>query len=130
MIADTLEGGGRAKSNALMKTVALRANKPQSKSRFKLDDIADTHRYILKFFMFRSLLLLFLTCSILYCSAIKIPPKNPNEPVFEIAVIVDPVSRGAQKVGPIVSVLREVLNSEIKIYLNCQERLSDMPLKR
>lgn len=42
----------------------------------------------------------------------------------------DPVSRGAQKVGPIVNVLRQVLNTEIKIYLNCQERISDMPLKR
>lgn len=63
-------------------------------------------------------------------SVIKLPPKNLEEPVFEIAVIVDPVSRGAQKVGPIISVLRQVLNAEVKVYLNCPERISDMPLKR
>lgn len=63
-------------------------------------------------------------------SVIKIPPKTLDEPVFEIHVIVDPVSRGAQKVAPIVNVLRQVLNAELKIYLNCQERISDMPLKR
>lgn len=63
-------------------------------------------------------------------SVIKIPPRTFDEPVFEIHAIVDPVSRGAQKVAPIVNVLRQVLNAEIKIYLNCQERISDMPLKR
>ena len=44
------------------------------------------------------------------CSVIKIPPRTLDEPVFDIHVIVDPVSRGAQKVGPIVNVLRQVLN--------------------
>lgn len=63
-------------------------------------------------------------------SVVKLPASSPDEPVLEITVIVDPVSRGAQKVGPIISVLRQVLNTEIKIFLNCEERLSDMPLKR
>jgi UDP-glucose:glycoprotein glucosyltransferase len=53
-----------------------------------------------------------------------------SEPAFDIATIVDPVSRGAQKVGPILSVLQEVLNCHIKVYLNCVEKNSDMPLKR
>ena len=40
-LAETLDG---CKSNVFMKAVALRANKPNSKTRFKLNDIADTHR--------------------------------------------------------------------------------------
>jgi len=63
-------------------------------------------------------------------SVVKLPPHNVSEPAFDIAVIVDPVSRGAQKVGPILSVLQEVLNCHIKVYLNCVEKNSDMPLKR
>lgn len=93
------------KSNIFMKAVALFANRPQSKSRFQLTGISDNF------------------------SVVKLPASSPDEPVLEITVIVDPVSRGAQKVGPIISVLRQVLNTEIKIFLNCEERLSDMPLK-
>ncbi|RZF38933.1 hypothetical protein LSTR_LSTR015704 [Laodelphax striatellus] len=50
-------------------------------------------------------------------------------PAFDITVIVDPVSRGAQKIGPILSVLRQVVNCDIRIFLNCVEKNSDMPLK-
>jgi UDP-glucose:glycoprotein glucosyltransferase len=65
-----------------------------------------------------------------YFSVVKLHPHNMSEPAFDIAAIVDPVSRGAQKVGPILSVLQEVLNCHIKVYLNCMEKNSDMPLKR
>ena len=68
---------------------------------------------------------------------IKILPQRRDRVILklplvfvDIAVIVDPVSRGAQKVGPILSVLQEVLNCHIKVYLNCVEKNSDMPLKR
>jgi len=67
---------------------------------------------------------------VMYFSVVKLPPLSVSEPAFDIAVIVDPVSRGAQKVGPILSVLQEVLNCHIKVYLNCVEKNSDMPLKR
>lgn len=43
--------------------------------------------------------------------------------------IVDPVSRGAQKLGPILKVLQESLNCEIRVFLNCLDKNSDMPLK-
>lgn len=49
---------------------------------------------------------------------------------FSLIAIVDPVSRGAQKLGPILNVLRQALNCEIKVFLNCVEKNSDMPLKR
>jgi len=63
-------------------------------------------------------------------SVIKLTAGNEDEPVFEINVIVDPVSRGAQKVGSIISVLSRVLNANINIYFNCVDKNSDMPVKR
>lgn len=63
-------------------------------------------------------------------SVIKLPAKKKDEPVFEINVIVDPVSRGAQKVGSIISVLSQVINTNINVYLNCVDKNSDMPVKR
>lgn len=65
-----------------------------------------------------------------FFSVIKFSAENEDEPVFEINVIVDPVSRGAQKVGSIISVLSKVLNANINIYLNCVDKNSDMPVKR
>jgi UDP-glucose:glycoprotein glucosyltransferase len=92
-------------SNMLMQAVALLVSRPQSRNRFEIPVHTDIH------------------------SVVKLPPHNVSEPAFDIAVIVDPVSRGAQKVGPILSVLQEVLNCHIKVYLNCVEKNSDMPLK-
>lgn len=63
-------------------------------------------------------------------SVIKLPAKKKDEPVFEINVIVDPVSRGAQKVGSIISVLSQVINTNINVFLNCVDKNSDMPVKR
>lgn len=63
-------------------------------------------------------------------SVVKIPPRNTNMVAFDISIVVDPVSRGAQKVGPILQVLHEVLNCNIRIFLNSLEKNSDMPVKR
>lgn len=92
-------------SNMLMQAVALLVSRPQSRNRFEIPVHTDIH------------------------SVVKLPPHNVSEPAFDIAAVVDPVSRGAQKVGPILSVLQEVLNCHIKVYLNCVEKNSDMPLK-
>ncbi|XP_050434765.1 UDP-glucose:glycoprotein glucosyltransferase [Adelges cooleyi] len=92
-------------SDMLMKASALISSRPQTKNRHKIPEVSSKH------------------------SVIKMPAKNENEPVFEINVIVDPVSRGAQKIGSIISVLSEVLNTNINIYLNCVDKNSDMPLK-
>jgi len=63
-------------------------------------------------------------------SVIQLTANNEDEPIFEINVIVDPVSRGAQKVGSIISVLSQVLNANINVFLNCVDKNSDMPVKR
>lgn len=51
-------------------------------------------------------------------------------PAFEILAILDPTSKAAQKYTPLISVLSKVTNVNLKIFLNCREKLSEMPLKR
>lgn len=65
-----------------------------------------------------------------FSSAIKIPASDPDSVAFELTAIVDPVSRGAQKLGPILNVLQQTLNCNVKVFLNCLDKNSDMPLKR
>lgn len=55
---------------------------------------------------------------------------NPDQVAFSLIAIVDPVSRGAQKLGPILKTLQQSLNCNIKVFLNCLDKNSDMPLKR
>lgn len=93
-------------SNSLLKVISILVSRPQSRTRFQILYHGDEH------------------------SVLKIPPANPEKAAFELAVVVDPVSRGAQKIGQIIQVLQEVLNCNIKIFLNSVEKNSDMPLKR
>lgn len=63
-------------------------------------------------------------------SVLKIAAEDQSAAAFDIIAVVDPVSRGAQKIGPLLIALRQVLNCRIKVYLNSVEKNSDMPLKR
>lgn len=89
-----------------MKIVSLLVSRPQTRSRFDIIFAGDEH------------------------SVVKIPAKNPDQVAFDIVAVMDPVSRGAQKLGPIVQVLHEVLNCNIRVFLNSVEKNSDMPVKR
>lgn len=62
-------------------------------------------------------------------SVVKVKANNKKSVAFNLVGIVDPVSRGAQKLGAILSTLQKSLNCNIKIYLNCVDKNSDMPLK-
>ncbi|KAL3281194.1 hypothetical protein HHI36_004410 [Cryptolaemus montrouzieri] len=92
-------------SDSLLKIVSLLIARPQSKSRFEVKGHTEEH------------------------SVVKIPAARPDDVAFEFVAIVDPVSRGAQKLGPIMQILHEVLNCNIRIFLNSMEKNSDMPLK-
>lgn len=93
-------------SNSYLKIVSILVSRPQSRTRFEVTFHGDEH------------------------SVLKIPPSDPNQVAFDVSVVVDPVSRGAQKVGPILQVLQEVLNCNIRVFLNSVEKNSDMPVKR
>ncbi|CAH0557003.1 unnamed protein product [Brassicogethes aeneus] len=92
-------------SDTFLKMVSLLVSKTQSKSRFDINYSGTEH------------------------SVIKIPAKNPDQVAFDLVAIVDPVSRGAQKLGPILQALHEVLNCNIRVFLNSVEKNSDMPVK-
>ncbi|XP_039296318.1 UDP-glucose:glycoprotein glucosyltransferase [Nilaparvata lugens] len=98
-------GEDMVSSDVLMKTVSLLVARPQTKSRFQVKAAGEKH------------------------SVIHLPAAVAEQPAFDITVIVDPVSRGAQKMAPILTVLRHVVNCHIRIFLNCLEKNSDMPLK-
>ncbi|XP_016841360.1 UDP-glucose:glycoprotein glucosyltransferase isoform X1 [Nasonia vitripennis] len=89
----------------IMKITSLLVPRPQTRSRFDVPFYGDEH------------------------SAIKIPAANADDVAFSLIAVVDPVSRGAQKLGPILNVLRHSLNCDIKVFLNCVDKNSDMPLK-
>ena len=66
-------------------------------------------------------------------SGLEIPPDadegGESLPSLDVVVILDPVSRAAQKLAPLLLALRRVVPMHIKIYMNCKEKHSEMPLK-
>uniref|UniRef100_G3P6S0 UDP-glucose ceramide glucosyltransferase-like 1 n=1 Tax=Gasterosteus aculeatus aculeatus TaxID=481459 RepID=G3P6S0_GASAC len=61
-------------------------------------------------------------------SAVKIRPKE-GEVYFDVVAVVDPVTRDAQKLAPLLLVLTQLVNINLRVFMNCQSKLSDMPLK-
>nr|XP_022912908.1 UDP-glucose:glycoprotein glucosyltransferase [Onthophagus taurus] len=92
-------------TNGLLRIISILNSRPQTKSRFEIKYVGDEH------------------------SVLKFPASDPNKAAFDIVAVVDPVSRGAQKIGPILQVLQEVLNCNIRVFLNSVEKNSDMPVK-
>ncbi|KAF5269322.1 hypothetical protein FQR65_LT02624 [Abscondita terminalis] len=102
---EKLEDSEEISSNVYFRMIPLLMSQQQTKSRFDINFYGDKH------------------------SVLKLGPVDANKPVFDIAAIVDPVSRGAQKIGPILQVLHEALNCNVRVFLNCIEKNSDMPVK-
>uniref|UniRef100_A0A1Y1LFV4 UDP-glucose:glycoprotein glucosyltransferase n=1 Tax=Photinus pyralis TaxID=7054 RepID=A0A1Y1LFV4_PHOPY len=92
-------------SNTYFRMIPLLISQPQTKSRFDITFSGDKH------------------------SVLSLSTTNTDRAVFDIAAIVDPVSRGAQKLGPVLQILQETLNCNIRVFLNCIEKNSDMPVK-
>ncbi|XP_006877381.1 PREDICTED: UDP-glucose:glycoprotein glucosyltransferase 1 [Chrysochloris asiatica] len=61
-------------------------------------------------------------------SAIKLRPKE-GETYFDVVAIIDPVTREAQRLAPLLLVMTQLINMNLRIFMNCQSKLSDMPLK-
>jgi len=91
-----------------MQTVAILAARPSTRSRVSLP----------------------LTPKDAPLSTVVLQPRQPDLPAFEAVAILDPVSRGAQKLAPILLNLHQALNVKIVVHMNCVERSSDLPLKK
>ncbi|XP_046319674.1 UDP-glucose:glycoprotein glucosyltransferase 1 isoform X2 [Marmota monax] len=61
-------------------------------------------------------------------SAIKLRPKE-GDTYFDVMAVIDPVTREAQRLAPLLLVLTQLINMNLRIFMNCQSKLSDMPLK-
>ena len=95
-------------SDKAMKIAALLINRPtdeNKKSRQEIVYYGDTH------------------------SAIKLDPRYPSLPAFDIIAIVDPTTMGAQKVSSVLRVLQKVINTKIKVFFNCVDKHSELPQK-
>ncbi|CAH2229909.1 jg24519 [Pararge aegeria aegeria] len=62
-------------------------------------------------------------------SVIELPPLYEDEAAVEIVAVVDPASAPAQRLAPLLLVLRRVVNCRLQLFLNPQDKNSDMPLK-
>lgn len=55
---------------------------------------------------------------------------DQRRPIIDIAMVVDPLTKVAQKLAPIVSTLTRVVNADLRIVMNPKSKLSELPLKR
>lgn len=62
-------------------------------------------------------------------SKIIIEPERPDEPFLKMQVILDPLTRGAQKILPILITFRKIFNIRMRIMFNCVDKHTELPLK-
>uniref|UniRef100_A0AAY5EX87 UDP-glucose ceramide glucosyltransferase-like 1 n=1 Tax=Electrophorus electricus TaxID=8005 RepID=A0AAY5EX87_ELEEL len=91
-------------SDLVMKVDSLLSSQPKGESRVEYNFASD--RY----------------------SAVKIRPRE-QEVYFDVVAVADPVTRGAQRLAPLLLVLKQLVNVNLRVFMNCQSKLSDMPLK-
>ncbi|XP_077583615.1 UDP-glucose:glycoprotein glucosyltransferase 2 [Stigmatopora nigra] len=61
-------------------------------------------------------------------SVLQLSPRE-DEVYFDVMAIVDPLTRAAQKMAPLLIVLSQVVNLRLRLFTNCRAKLSEMPLK-
>ncbi|XP_074657528.1 UDP-glucose:glycoprotein glucosyltransferase 1-like isoform X2 [Tubulanus polymorphus] len=91
-------------SDLMMKISSLLLGNPQIESRRKLPPLSGQN------------------------SMIHLPAMDSG-PAHELVVILDPLTRDAQKVSHVLMVLQKVVNTDIRIYMNTKEKHSELPLK-
>lgn len=91
-------------SDLVMKVDALLSSQPKGEARIEYQLLEDRH------------------------SVLKLRPKE-GLTYFDVVAIVDPVTREAQRLAPLLMVLSQVINMNLRVFMNCQSKLSDMPLK-
>lgn len=63
-------------------------------------------------------------------SVVKLAPKQTNLPYFDIVAVLDPASKGAQKLAPILILLRTIINCNMRVFMAAVDKHSDMPVKK
>ncbi|CAG0894843.1 unnamed protein product [Darwinula stevensoni] len=62
-------------------------------------------------------------------SVLRLSSEVEGEPSYDIEVVLDPLSRGAQKLAPLLVVLLNVVPARLSIIFNCVLQHSEIPLK-
>ncbi|CAB1328546.1 unnamed protein product [Coregonus sp. 'balchen'] len=95
---------GKQASDLVMKVDALLAAAPKGEGRKDVRFVKDKH------------------------SVLHLAPRE-DQVFYDVVAIVDPVTRDAQKMSPLLIVLSQVVNVKLQVFMNCRAKLSDMPLK-
>lgn len=97
----------KGNSDKIIKLIALLVSRQQSKSRVSIPKELKTDH-----------------------SVVKLQPNQENLPYFDVFAVLDPASRGAQKLAPILILLRSVANCRMRVALCAIDKHSDMPVKK
>lgn len=94
-------------SDIILKLISIIVPRQQSKSRFSIpNELKEDH------------------------TVVKLAPKSNKIPYFEIVAVLDPATRGAQKLAPLLIMLRNVVNCQLKVVMCAVDKHSDMPVKK
>ncbi|TKR80881.1 hypothetical protein L596_014868 [Steinernema carpocapsae] len=63
-------------------------------------------------------------------SVVTLSKNEEKRPVVDVVAVVDPLSKQAQKLAPLLQLIYNVLNCDMKIAMNPKAKLSELPLKR
>uniref|UniRef100_A0A671VZ49 UDP-glucose glycoprotein glucosyltransferase 2 n=1 Tax=Sparus aurata TaxID=8175 RepID=A0A671VZ49_SPAAU len=109
-------------SDLVMKVDALLTAAPKGEVRRDVHFIKDSHRWA-TFFSFLSV-----QRGESFDFVLNLSPRE-NEVFYDVVAIVDPLTREAQKMSPLLIVLSQVINVRLQVFMNCRAKLSEMPLK-
>lgn len=94
-------------SDSILKLITILVPRQQSRSRFTIpSELQDAY------------------------TVVRLPQKSTNLPYFDIFAVMDPASRGAQKLAPILILLRNVINCNMRVMMCAVDKHSDMPVKK
>uniref|UniRef100_A0A8B9TEP3 UDP-glucose ceramide glucosyltransferase-like 1 n=1 Tax=Anas platyrhynchos TaxID=8839 RepID=A0A8B9TEP3_ANAPL len=111
----------------LLENIILKTSGQKIKSQIQQLGFEEDLRRVV-FLLYLSNIFYSLTLFLLLFSAVKLRPKE-GETYFDVVAIVDPVTRDAQRLAPLLLVLNQLINMNLRVFMNCQSKLSDMPLK-
>ncbi|KAK0404333.1 hypothetical protein QR680_017401 [Steinernema hermaphroditum] len=63
-------------------------------------------------------------------SVVTLTKNEENRPAVDVVAVVDPLSKSGQKLAPILQLIFNIINCDMKIAMNPRAKLSELPLKR
>uniref|UniRef100_A0A671SV63 UDP-glucose:glycoprotein glucosyltransferase 2-like n=1 Tax=Sinocyclocheilus anshuiensis TaxID=1608454 RepID=A0A671SV63_9TELE len=102
----------------LLEKITLRTSAEKIKSKIKQMNL-NAQKYAV---------FLLVTPNVSFNSVLQLAQRE-DEVFYDVVAIVDPLTRDAQKLAPLLVVLGQVVNMKVQVFMNCRAKLSEMPLK-